>query len=295
MAQRGARVAVVDDSGQARSVTKIVGLRDGGFAVTVPYHSARRGFLFKLPVDYAAQQATVALSEVMPYTAEDRVKLSLHIDGFVQFSGEGTGRIVSGRGPDGSPKGLGLIANPLTTPLSTQGPTFALTAWGLEKFESPRKGRPSVPFGPSDIYYRDCTASEWNGYIVEGFVYPRSFLTRATMSAGRLLLSRTFPNFAAIPRESGLVLPTAGSLLHPTAARFDLTLIDVGSPYIIVALLVSRVLLDMGAPSGFSLSSPSDMRHALAAVYPNPFATGPAEARSLDYTPAEATGAPPTR
>lgn len=73
-------------------------------------------------------------------------------------------------------------------------------------------------------------------------------------------------------------------------AIFDLTLIDLGSPYVVVGLLVSRAVFDMASPSGFGLHSPSDMREALAAVYPSPLAgTENAAATSLNYK------APPAR
>ncbi len=139
------------------------------------------------------------------------------------------------------------------------------------------------------MYYRDCAEHEWNGYLIEGFVYPRSFLAQGVFQGGAVVLKRQFPNYQEIPRESGLILPTRQPLHELEGAIFDLTLIDVGSPYIVVALLVSRALLDMPSPSGFAMNSPSNMREALAAMYPNP-AGNPDEhdgeaATSLNYEP----------
>ncbi len=86
---------------------KIVGMADGGSAVTVPYHSERKGFLFRVAVDSSQTIIETGVEEMVPYTADDRVKLSLRLDGFVQFSGESPGTILSGRNPDGTVKGSG--------------------------------------------------------------------------------------------------------------------------------------------------------------------------------------------
>jgi hypothetical protein len=54
----------------------------------------------------------VPADELVSFTVEDRAKLSYHTDGFVQFSSENPGRIISGRDPStGEPKGPGGLAN----------------------------------------------------------------------------------------------------------------------------------------------------------------------------------------
>src|ERR1700677_305009 len=87
----------------ARKITKIIGLNGEGFSVLVPYHRARSGFLFKVPVDPAKVlkpgSSVVPWKACVAFTAEDRVKLSYHSDGFAQFSSEISGRITSGRDP----------------------------------------------------------------------------------------------------------------------------------------------------------------------------------------------------
>src|ERR1700678_798174 len=97
----------------ARKITKIIGLGGSGFSVLVPYHKARSGFLFKMPIDpsvHAPGLHNIRLDDLVSFTADDRVKLSYHVDGFAQFSGERPGRITSGRDPNtGEAKGLGLI------------------------------------------------------------------------------------------------------------------------------------------------------------------------------------------
>jgi len=123
----------------ARRITKIIGLNGAGFSVLAPYHKARSGFLFKLPVE-----STTALTpgtwqapwgEIVGFTVEDRAKLTYHTDGFAQFSSELAGRIISGRDPStGAPKGLGLFTHPLANPIWS-GPSASMTVWGLDDFE----------------------------------------------------------------------------------------------------------------------------------------------------------------
>jgi hypothetical protein len=78
----------------ARKITKVTGLGGRGFSVLVPYHKARSGFLLKVPIDsdvHAPGEHDIRLDDAMSFTAEDRVKLSYHVDGFAQFSGERPG------------------------------------------------------------------------------------------------------------------------------------------------------------------------------------------------------------
>jgi hypothetical protein len=122
-------VAVRDALGVNRKIAKIIHHSEGGFAVMVPYHKARSGTLLKIPLDYDLKGASwVPFGECVGYSANDRVKLSFHPDGFVQFSGENPSKILSGRDPDtGQPRGLGLMSNPLSHPVRS-GPTFGISA-----------------------------------------------------------------------------------------------------------------------------------------------------------------------
>lgn len=79
-----------------RKITKIMPYGGGGFAVLVPYHETRRGHLLKYPVDYRIGEMEMPFEEATEYSAEDRAKLSLHPDGFVQFSGETPTRVSQG-------------------------------------------------------------------------------------------------------------------------------------------------------------------------------------------------------
>src|SRR3712207_1528938 len=99
---------VFEHQGTLRKITKIVPYGSGGFAVLVPYHEARRGHLLKYPVDYQIGQMERPFEDATQYSAEDRVNLSLHPDGFVQFSGENPGT--------SEPRGLGGDVAPFECP-----------------------------------------------------------------------------------------------------------------------------------------------------------------------------------
>jgi hypothetical protein len=93
-----------------RKITKVLSLNGKGFSVLAPYHKAKSGFLWKMPlpinVDEPGRHAVSAKAGVA-FTAKDRVKLSYHADGFAQFSSETVGRIISGIDPEtGEPKGF---------------------------------------------------------------------------------------------------------------------------------------------------------------------------------------------
>jgi hypothetical protein len=78
--------------GVIRKITKVVPYSDGGFALLVPYHAARRGLLTKIPVDYARGEMLVDQADKVEYTADDRVKLSYHPDGLCSFRESGPER-----------------------------------------------------------------------------------------------------------------------------------------------------------------------------------------------------------
>jgi hypothetical protein len=157
-------------------ITKIIGLNGGGFSVLVPYHKAKSGFLYKLPVDPKTDlgpgERWVPYAECVGFTARDRVKLSYHTDGFAQFSGETPGKIISGRDPaTGEPKGLGLFTRPLTSPIRT-GPSVGVTIFGIDDFEAVTGRDDPLIFEPSDFYYRGTTPEEANAWILSIYAFP---------------------------------------------------------------------------------------------------------------------------
>ncbi len=246
-------------------ILKIVPYRKGGFAVLAPYHKARKGHLLKHPLDYSKRHMEITRDESVEYSAEDRVKLSLHPDGFVQFSGENPGKIISGRDPrTGEPRGLGIMSRPLSTPINT-GPTFGCVAWGAADFESfgGTGKRDVIAFTEEDYYYRGCTPNTWNGYVIEGFVLEERYWG-ATRRRGEKLALTVMPMFEAI------------------GAVFELRVVPLPEQPLLLGLMVSRITTEFQSPSGFVLNGPANIEEsqALAALYPAPedFVTS-----SLDY------------
>jgi hypothetical protein len=139
-------------------ITKIISLNGGEFSVLTPYHKARSGFLFKQAINPGmfdkAGAHLVKWTHCAGFTAENRTKLSYHVDGFAQFSSENQGTIISGRDPNtGEPKGLGVMARAFSKP-STSGPSVGIGVWGLQDFEETDQDKKLIVFEPSDFYYR---------------------------------------------------------------------------------------------------------------------------------------------
>jgi hypothetical protein len=55
------------------------------------------------------------------------------------------------------------------------GPSFGVTAWGLDDFDELRDTDDAVVFEPEDIYFRGCTPSTANGWLLEVFVFPKRY------------------------------------------------------------------------------------------------------------------------
>ncbi len=129
-------ISVLDKNGEYRRIFKIIFYNSGGFAFVLPrLIDSQTGRLEKTLVTYEnfGTHLDIKRDESEQYSAKDIVKFSYHSDGFVQFSSATNSRIISGRNPDGSPKGLGLLSWSLSNPIST-GPSMTITFWGLDKF-----------------------------------------------------------------------------------------------------------------------------------------------------------------
>lgn len=128
-------ITVLDETGNFRKLFKLVPYKAGGFCIILPrFVGTNIGRLEKTLVTYEnlGTHIETVRDETEQYNAKDIVKFSYHADGFVQFSSATNSRIISGRNPDGTPKGLGVLSWPLNNPIST-GPSMSLTIWGLDK------------------------------------------------------------------------------------------------------------------------------------------------------------------
>lgn len=242
-----------------RKVTKIIGYREGGLAMLSPYHSAKSGLLTKTLVDYRQRRPRTSTSESEMFSAADRVKLSYHVDGFVQFSGERQGRIVSGRDPmTGEPKGLGVVTNPMQHPVMT-GPAFGVTLWGLEEF-APQAGAPrgdSIVFEETDFVYEQCDEASWGSSGVSFFVF-------------------TLP-FQPFVRKTGpraFEMPLWHSQFMTEGRAFNFKVVRLGrQPFFLGAICFRRPKVRFDSASGWVINGPGGLsdgpvKPVLHAFYP---------------------------
>jgi len=275
------RVCVRDTTGVLRKITKIVPYKqDRGFAAMVPYHTAKQGLLLKHSLRYDHPIGRVPLQTAIPFTATDRVKLSIHLDGFVQFSGEDTKRILSGRDPEtGEPKGIGLVFDHSIDDIRS-GPLFGITIWGTDHFAHQKKPNGSCLEFCSDDVYSDrplLCCGEQVAYVLEFFIFPNSILRYERRSGPRGDFVR-------------LLLPRSDTLL---IYRHDLRIIDLPGQDHFLGCLVSRISVTERSPSGYQMSGPSfapagsDDFVTIRAFYPGPdFGPDGPETQSIDRTEA---------
>jgi hypothetical protein len=129
-------ITICDETNQYRKFLKIIPYSSGGFALILPkLNNLEKGRLEKTKVTYKryGTHLDIRRDKSEQYSADDIVKFSYHLDGFVQFSSATNSRIISGRNSGGTPKGLGVLSWPLNNPIST-GPTMTITFWGLHNF-----------------------------------------------------------------------------------------------------------------------------------------------------------------
>jgi hypothetical protein len=258
------RVCLRDTSGVLRKITKIVPYKlDRGFAAMVPYHAAKQGFLLKHSVRYHHSIGPVPLQTAIPFVASDRVKLSIHLDGFVQFSGEDATRIVSGRDAEtGEPKGIGLVFDHAIDGIRS-GPLFSITLWGVDQFAEQKKPNAScLEFCSEDVYTDRplLCAGDQIAYAFEFFIFPKSMLQYERRSGPRGDYVRL-----QLPRSDTLII-----------YRHDLRIIDLPGQNNFLGCLASQIAVTEESPSGYQMSGPSfapygsDDFLTIRAFYPAP-------------------------
>jgi len=229
----------------------------------VPYHAAKNGFLLKHSVRYNHSIGPVPCPTAIPFTASDRVKLSIHLDGFVQFSGENTKRIVSGRHPEtGEPKGIGIVFDHSIEGIRS-GPLFAITIWGIEDFAEQKHPVGScLEFSQEDIYSDRplLCGGDQIAYAFEFFILDCSILRRERRFCSRGDFVRL-----ELPRSDTTII-----------YRHDLRVIDLPGQSNFLGCLVSRISVTEQSPSGYQMSGPSfapfgsDDFVTIRACYPAP-------------------------
>ena len=196
---------VIADSYRAspRKISKIVPYTDGGFGVMLPYHNHRRGYLSMHEVKYGGVHSMDHSGIVREYTLDGQVKLSLHPDGFVQFSSAG-GRVISGRDPrTGKPRGLGIMSSPFSKPVSS-GPAFGMTVWGLNQFKTAGRSRGNqrvLAIDERSFEYERNTQRGWNAYMVAGYLVPMDRRAGVFNFRGELWARLALPSWHGHPAE----------------------------------------------------------------------------------------------
>jgi hypothetical protein len=257
-----------------RKITKIIGLNGGGFSVLVPYHKAKSGFLYKLPVDPKTDlgpgERSVPYSECVGFTARDRAKLSYHTDGFAQFSSETPGKIISGRDPaTGEPKGLGLFTRSLTSPIRT-GPSVGVTIFGIDDFEAVTGRDDPLIFEPSDFYYRGTTPEEANAWILSIYAFPIGVTPPVRFRNGNPVLEAALEG-----------------LNPPWVSVVELKVVHLPAERVFLGLLLNHYKTSEGPKSGWMINGPGDWTlqqkgHVLMGSYPAMKAAGGGRG-SLDH------------
>jgi len=280
---------VIKRNGVLRKIAKVIFGDDGSYYVTVPYHQANKAVLMKSTVDYDASTPR-HVDDLSPHISKtemidlgvadsDRVKLSHHPDGFVQFSGHG---VLSGRNVDGSPKGVGALSTPLGSKFD--GPAFAIGLTTLEDF-------PEITKLPSDIFLLDAdniyAIPGCSGLVIDAHYFPpmwNRFIRRSQDHAKDSILLR-----------------------HPCTAVVELSVLRMPVTCAIPGFfgfeMFSMPITDREIASGknkyphFSLAGPAgnlrknDKGHmvadALNCIYPRENMDNSWLARNLNFTKAE--------
>ena len=276
-------IAYDDDHGSCVDLCRIIFGSDGSYYVTAPYHPANRAIAGIYTVNYANPNL-IAFSEGVDVAVldddEQRLKISHHPDGFLQFSGEG---ILSGRDESGEPKGLGVLSWPLRNP--TSGPSFQLAFSDALQCGRPSKGRTgTIVFGESSIEHM---RRNLPGLTVVGYYLParwREFIYRDSTGA----------------YWADLVHPNKQATKH---LRIILAAVDAGYAGMIGLEAMPHSLEGVSETPGFFLStSTGNLRRdekgdllgdQLLCAYPQPDIST-ASVRSLSYDlPAPPPSAPP--
>jgi hypothetical protein len=173
---------------------KIIFEHDGSYYVTVPYHSAQKGHFTKQTVNYNKPQMWLPIKEAIDvgHSDQNRIKLSHHPNGFIQFSGKG---LISGKDSEENIKGMGIMSWPLNKPV--KGPAFGVTIIGVEKFEQESK-----PKGNICVFHQHeiGTVPGANGLILEGHYFsPKSRRFIQTAPDGARTISVNHPTGILLP------------------------------------------------------------------------------------------------
>lgn len=222
-----------------RKVLRIVAGKDGSYSVSVPYHPATTGMLYKVTVfDGWEGYPTEFHSR---YRVNSKVKLSLHSSGFVSFSG-GSPVIRSGEAGLHVVKGIGVHSHPFTDPIDT-GPTWMASVFDLGEFDllEEEESAPVLLFNHFDFFHRDeHDLVGRHQYTIEGWMFPAA--ARRTAVLG--------------PRGWYFEAPYGTIRTNWTVAY---RVIDLPTAFSFLGLVVSLQHLPPDIGGGYGLAGPKDI------------------------------------
>jgi hypothetical protein len=255
------RIAIEDEDGKYRILTKITPTGDGGFAVMLPPHRAKEVFLLKLNEGERHNVAEVAkdvlrVEQKERYSADDRIKLSFQEDGFFHFVSENPNKTLSARNAAGDISGLGIVRGRLS---SNMGATiFSILAWGLSEFEECTDSNESnsglLRFFRSDLYNRGhAPTADPNGIAIDGVLFHSGFWE------------------AVQGKPPQLHLQVAFRKLQLGFATIDVRAVPLESADFFLGIFANNIPIRPPSPSGFSLFSQEGTdKSTLLGAYPDP-------------------------
>lgn len=276
-------IIVEGEENLKHKIAKIIFTKEGGFSL-IPSHPDTNGLVAKNIVEY-----NYTGMKIYPFTSKDpiynvssNVKLTIHYDGFTQFSSVNQDKkIVSGKMKySGLAKGVGISIPSLKNPIKT-GPTCNIAVWGLEKYkiENNTKKNNMIFFPDSSLIFENCNQNTWKGsYCFNIFLFEKSFYEKyLDEEHGKLFLVNIAKNY----------LPKPNSLMK-------FRIINNKKVDYLIGIIGMKILTDFKFESGYSISGPSDLIPPnfypekkgiiINAIFPSPFYDNP-EFKKLDYIP----------
>ena len=259
------------DDPDGRLVARI-GVMHDGFHISVPYHPALEGILCKMPLDYSKTSYVQPFDQMDCFKVDSRAKLSLHMNGFVQFSSSDTGKIISGFCQQlKEVKGVGLRA-PTKVDVTT-GPLCGVIVQGLHGFKKMSR-KPTEVFGVNGLWHHPsfCSPAD-TAYNLEFFLLRKSEIQSASLTVDNKQLLRRH-------------LPFKAMVKFP----FELRVLELPHMPFFLGLIISHVSPDSTIVSGYKISGPGCFDQngdpfGIFAGYPRPACCDEIVAESLNYEP----------
>ena len=211
---------------------------------------------------------TIGRDDCVSFQSNNRVKLSIHFNGFIQFSGRNSAQITSGFDQVAqTAKGLGVKGNgPFYI---TTGPVVGASIWGLADYELLGEKQRYELFTHDDFYFRTLPHATSADEI-----RPDSFCLEI------LMFDRNDFWHLVRERDGRSTMTTQLPFDTPIIFSHELRIIDLPTQDYFLGVMVSMCRhppdVSMQSASGYSLSGPSlevgkpVENWAISATFPRP-------------------------